>query len=79
MLLLCILYKWSYESNGRVMIKLVSEQFLCIFYNLFFYIYIFIYIVFFVIRIDRIIIINVRKLGRISIRRDCLFLIQLCF
>lgn len=72
MLLSCILYKWSHESNGRVMTKSVSEQFLCIFHNFLSYIYTFIYIAFLVTRIDRNIIINARKSGRTSIRRDCL-------
>lgn len=71
MLLSCILYKWSHESNGRVMTKSVSEQFLCIFHNLLSYIYTFIYIAFLVTRIDRNIIINARKSSRTSIRRDC--------
>lgn len=47
MLLSCILYKWSHESNGRVMTKSVSEQFLCNFLNLLSYtFYIFIYMAF---------------------------------
>lgn len=47
MLLSCILYKWSHESNGRVMTKPVSEQFLCNFPNLLSYtIYTFIYMTF---------------------------------